>query len=175
MTNAPTAPTPEEQRVFLTKLQRVFTEGDFSSTYKFALLIALAELAVEIGQDNREPLRLPHRAIADKFIGLYWQQLTPFSAGQAPGVLLQNNGAQAAVITAVSEFRRNRPGMTAEAARGTNAYEDLLRRVARTVSAQPITYLQNLGGHTDPFLYERVSGAIILKPGVTYCLRRASG
>ena len=79
------APTPDEQLVFLTKLQRVFTEGDFSSTYKFALLIAMAELAVEIGRDNTEPLRLPHWSIADKFIGLYWQQLTAFSAGKAPG------------------------------------------------------------------------------------------
>jgi len=30
------------------------------------------------------------------------------------------------------------------------------------VAAQPINYLQNLGGGTDPFLYERVRGAIIL-------------
>jgi 5-methylcytosine-specific restriction endonuclease McrA len=29
-----------------------------------------------------------------------------------------------------------------------------------------------LGGVTDPFLYERESSAIVLKPGVAYCLRR---
>jgi 5-methylcytosine-specific restriction endonuclease McrA len=45
-------------------------------------------------------------------------------------------------------------------------------RVAQTVSAQPVNYLQNLGGTTDPFLYERVRGAIVMKPGITYCLRR---
>jgi 5-methylcytosine-specific restriction endonuclease McrA len=48
----------------------------------------------------------------------------------------------------------------------------LLQRVAQTVSAQPLNYLQNLGGHTDPFLYAREAGAVVLHPGVMYCLRR---
>ena len=30
----------------------------------------------------------------------------------------------------------------------------------------------NHGGGTDPFLQERVRGAIILKPSVAFCLRR---
>jgi 5-methylcytosine-specific restriction endonuclease McrA len=164
-------PTPEEQLLFLTKLQRVFAEGEFSSTYKFALLIALAELAVEVGEDNREPLRLTHKSIAAKFVDLYWQQLAPYSAGTV-GVLIQNNGTQAAVITAVAEFRQRNPGATAASAKSMTGYDALLQTVARTVSAQPINYLQNLGGQTDPFLYERVHGAVILKPGAAYCLRR---
>jgi hypothetical protein len=40
------APTPEQQIQFLHDLQRIFEEGDFSATYKFALLMALAEIAV---------------------------------------------------------------------------------------------------------------------------------
>jgi 5-methylcytosine-specific restriction endonuclease McrA len=44
--------------------------------------------------------------------------------------------------------------------------------VARTVADQPIRYLQNLGGKTDPFLYERRQGAVCLLPNVSYCLRR---
>ena len=43
-------PSPESQLVFLSKLQRLFAEGDFTATYKFALLIALADLAVELGE-----------------------------------------------------------------------------------------------------------------------------
>lgn len=35
-----------------------------------------------------------------------------------------------------------------------------------------MTYLQNLGGRTDPFLYDRARGGIVLKPGIAYCLRR---
>ena len=37
---------------------------------------------------------------------------------------------------------------------------------------QPLTYLQNMGGRTEPFLYEREPRGIFLKPGVAFCLRR---
>ena len=45
-------PSAEAQLAFLAKLQRLFAEGDFTATYKFALLIALADIAVEIGSDD---------------------------------------------------------------------------------------------------------------------------
>ena len=52
-------------------------------------------------------------------------------------------------------------------------YPALLGTVAQTVSAQPLTYLQNFGGITDAFLYERAgTGQLKFKPGVAYCLRR---
>jgi 5-methylcytosine-specific restriction endonuclease McrA len=169
------APSPEEQLAFLTKLQRVFAEGEFSSTYKFALLIALAELAVEVGQDNAEPLPLSNQNIACKFIDLYWQQAAPYSVqliGAVPGVLVQNNGAQAAVIKAITDFRNSHPGVTTLSARSLKEYSLLRQQVALTVATQPITYLQNIGGQTQQFLYERVRGGIVLKQGVAYCLRR---
>lgn len=49
-------PSAEAQLVFLAKLQRLFTESDFTATYKFALLMALADLAVELGADDGEEL-----------------------------------------------------------------------------------------------------------------------
>ena len=57
-------PSPDVQLVFLSKLQRLFAEGDFTATYKFALLISLADLAVELGDDSGEALELGHRGIA---------------------------------------------------------------------------------------------------------------
>lgn len=168
-------PSPEAQLVFLTKLQRLFAEGDFTATYKFALLIALADLAVELGADDGEPLRLTNFSIAAKFIELYWQQTAPYSTGRSatiPGVLAQNKGGQAAVISALVEFRKQHPTATAQSARSMDGYGRLRQLVAQTVSAQPINYLQNLGGQKDPFLYERVHGGVVLHPGVTYCLRR---
>ena len=56
MANAP--PSAEQQLAFLTKLQRLFAEGDFTATYKFALLIALSDLAVELGADDGGELPL---------------------------------------------------------------------------------------------------------------------
>jgi len=75
-------------------------------------------------------------------------------------------------VRAIVEFRRDNPGATPMAAARSSGYRDLVRTVATTVSAQPINYLQNLGGQTVQFLYERERGAVRLLPGVSYCLRR---
>ncbi len=166
-------PAPEAQLAFLSKLQRLFAEGDFTATYKFALLIALADLAVERGRDDGEALRLTIGDIAEKFIELYWQQATPYAHTKATaGILVQNNGAQAAIVNAVAEFRAQKPAATAESARRLDSYRSLLQDVGRTVAAQPVNFLQNFGGGTDPFLYDRVRGGVVLRPGVGFCLRR---
>jgi 5-methylcytosine-specific restriction endonuclease McrA len=168
-------PSPEAQLAFLIKLQRLFAEGDFTATYKFALLISLADLAIEHGRDEGDVLRLATSSVAAKFIELYWQQTAPYSNGRSgltPGVLAQNKGAQAAIVNAIVEFRRLNPAATANSAQGIAGYERLRQTISQTVSAQPLNYLQNLGGQVDPFLYERERGAVVLLPGVMYCLRR---
>jgi 5-methylcytosine-specific restriction endonuclease McrA len=170
-----TAPSLEAQLEFLTKLQRLFSEGDFTATYKFALLMALTEICVEQGADNADAMVVLHKDIANKFIDLYWQQTAPYGCGlpdTTTGVLVQNNGAQAAVITAISAFRLKNPGVTPITARRSLNFADLVRAVTQTVAAQPINFLQNLGGTTVQFLYERQRGSIRLLPGISYCLRR---
>ena len=47
---------PEFQLAFLNKIQRLFAEGDFTASYKYALLIAIADIAVESGRDDDQPL-----------------------------------------------------------------------------------------------------------------------
>lgn len=169
-------PSPEEQLTFLSKLQRLFAEGDFTATYKYALLISLADLAVELGGDDGNDLILTNRQIGDRFIQLYWRQATPYGTGRpssAPGVLMQNNGTQAAVVSSIAEFRTRFTVSSPQAARALPAFQALLSSVAQTVSAQPLNYMQNFGGGTDEFLYERAeAGRVRLKPGVAYCLRR---
>lgn len=154
----------------------MFSEGDFAATYKFALMIALADLAVELGSDDGSELMLTTRQLADRFISLYWNHAIPYGTGRAGseiGVLIQNNGTQAAVISEIVSFRAMTRVNTHNAGRFLPEYRDLLGAVSRTVSAQPLSYLQNFGGGTDEFLYERFgSGKIRLKPGVAYCLRR---
>jgi 5-methylcytosine-specific restriction endonuclease McrA len=166
----------ESQLAFLTKLQRLFAEGDFTATYKFALLIALADLAVDNGADDGAELLLSNRQIAERFIHLYWRHASPYStslAGATPGILVQNLGTQATVLSAIAEFRARTGAGSPQQAKRVPGYADLLGAVARTVSAQPLNYLQNFGGMTDPFLYERDGrGNIRLQPGVAYCFRR---
>ena len=169
-------PSAEAQLSFLTKLQRLFSEGDFTATYKFALLISIADLAVELGSDNGSELLLSNRQIAERFVQLYWRHASLYGTGRIgsePGVLVQNVGAQAAVLSAIAEFRAGTNAASPQQARTLSSYSGLIARVVSTVSAQPLSYLQNFGGATDPFLYERDGrGSVRLKPGVAYCLRR---
>lgn len=169
-------PSPEAQLAFLVKLQRLFAEGDFTATYKFALLVSLADLAVEHGCDDNRELTLTIRQIGERFILLYWRQALPYGTGRlgnSPEILVQNLGQQAAVVSAIAAFRAKCGVSSPQLAREQPEYKSLLSTVTATVSAQPLTYLQNFGGTTDAFLYERSgTGKVRLKEGVAYCLRR---
>jgi 5-methylcytosine-specific restriction endonuclease McrA len=167
-------PSAEEQLDFLTKVQRLFNESDFSSTYKYALLISLADLAIELGKDDSSELELTNRQIAERFIELYWQQSSPYKTSKAidSSVLFQNHGTQAAIIKAIQAFRDENSLNSPNAAKHSKEYKKLVTAVAGTVAKQPINYLQNIGGGALPFLYERNTSSITLKIGVAYCLRR---
>ena len=66
------APSHADQIDFLARVQKILDEGQFVATYKFALLIALIEIAIERGDDSGAPLDLKIDWIAEKFIELYW-------------------------------------------------------------------------------------------------------
>ncbi len=162
-------PTPEFQLEFLGKIQRLFSEGDFTATYKFALLISLADLAVELGTDDISSLELPYRDISLKFIQLFWQQTVPFKEGH---VLVQNYGVQAAVVKAISSFRSTALSPSFLMAQNSPEFSKLVSTVNATVKKQPIQYLQNIGGGEDIFLFRSGADGLTLLPGVAYCLRR---
>lgn len=172
--------TAEEQLLFLAKIQRLFSEGEFTATYKFALLIALVELAIETPPlGERDELEISHRSIAAKFIELYWRQSYEFVAGRTgtrPGVLVQNLGEQAAVVNAIRKFRL-KAGLAGQslavARRDDKLFRALVSDVATVVRTQPLKYLQNFGGKTDRFLYGAGRrGFILLRPGVAHCLQK---
>src|SRR3954449_6786099 len=102
------APTPQEQVRFLRDIQRLLAEGQFAASYKFALVHALADLAVLKGDDSGAPLEIETRDIAAKFVELYRRQARPFqSGGEATGLVLQQNtGKQAAIISQIAQAQR---------------------------------------------------------------------
>jgi hypothetical protein len=61
-------PRSDKQIQFLVKLQRLLDEGLFVASYKFALLLALADLSVEKGDDSGAKLLLSTEEIAAKFL-----------------------------------------------------------------------------------------------------------
>lgn len=171
-------PSAEFQLAFLAKLQRIVSEGDFTATYKFALLIALSELAVERGGDDCQPLTLPIGAIADKFAELYWKQIAPYAAnGSAAGILSQINGNQAAIPNRLAAFRAETGIGSIAVARTHAEWPQVTAAIAATVRDQPVRYLQNVGGQTITFLYEPGPGprALTLLPGIAFALRRFQG
>ena len=166
----------EEQIVFLQQIQRLFDEGEFSATYKFALLLALAELAVELGGDDGETLDLPMLSVGEKFAELYWRQLAAFSSGQVnaqASVLHQNHGAQASVIQHLLEIHTESQGRL-PVARQHRSWKNQVKAVAGVVRQMPLRHLQVFGGKLQPFLYDYPcqNGVVRLKLGVAFNLRR---
>jgi 5-methylcytosine-specific restriction endonuclease McrA len=173
-------PSAEEQLAFLAKLQRIFEEGEFTATYKFALLVALTELAVERGGDDNRALPLQIRWIAEKFAELYWPQTIEYSTGAigtTPALLAQNLGATARVVSVLTKLRRSSGASTIATAKRSGQWDAAIREIAHTVRAQPLKYLQNVGGITVPFLYRFAEepGWIELRRGVASNLRKFQG
>jgi hypothetical protein len=170
-------PTPERQIEFLTNFQRLLSEGLFVATYKYALLMALADICIEQGKDEDAHLEIPTRLIAEKFIQYYWRQGMPFVAQTAPDqaqVLRQNTGKQASILQLIVEARGRYEGSIADALRDKQDWAALVRRVDAVVRVMPLWKLQTVGGERLDFLYEKTGKGthITLKPGVAFCFRK---
>lgn len=172
-------PSHKKQVEFLTNLQRLLAEGQFTATYKYALLLALADIAVEIGDDSGEPLTVSSRTIGDKFIHYYWRQVVPYvprsdpTAGQ---ILRQNTGDPPEIFKPILEARHHFDSL-AKAKRETKNWSKLTTKVSATVRKQPLWKLQTVGGSTFDFLYENCGKgtSIELRAGVVFCLRQFYG
>lgn len=172
---------PEADQIrFLLNIQRLLTEGLFTASYKYALLMALADLAVEKGADTRDPLPLTTLDLAEKFVGYYWRQAVPFvvtARGDGGDVLRQNSDRQAAVIRLVTDFRVLHGDSIAAACRNRTAWHKLLKDVDQVIRAMPLWKLQIVGGAVFEFLYSQAGTgtSITLLPGVTFCFRQFHG
>lgn len=169
-------PTPKEQVQFLRNVQRLLAEGLFVASYKFALVHALADLAVLKGDDSGAPLEIETREIATKFVELYWRQARPFPAGGGAAglVLQQNTGKQAAIIAEIVQAQQDSGGSLfrfRQAASGR--WSALVTAVDQVVCKMPLWKLQTVGDERLEFLYENRDrgNRITLKPGVAYCFR----
>ena len=160
----------KKQIRFLTDIQRLVADGQFVATYKYALLLALADLAVEgkVGADDS----LSTRLIAEKFIQYYWRQSIPYPRHRL--LLRQNTGRQAEIIAHLEQVRRT-SGVSLSALKAEDRrWSRLVSAVERTVIKMPLWKLQTIGREQMEFLYTRHPDAhrITLQPGVGYCLRK---
>ncbi len=173
-------PTSEFQLQFLDYIQRLLDGGGFVATYKYALIIALADLSVEKGDDSSASLPLNAKDVAKKFIRYYSRQVIDFRGadGMTSGVLHQNTGKQAAIINWVREAS---PKYETKGIRTTGRLlqEDsqLVKKVSTTVANMPLWKLQTIAGSMDSFLYENIEtgSEFELRPGIAFCFRKFHG
>jgi hypothetical protein len=169
-------PTPEVQVQFLRNIQRLLAEGLFVASYKFALVHALADLAVLKGEDTGAPLDLTTTDIAEKFVELYWRQCRPFQLGGAASglILQQNTGEQAAIISQIVKSQNKCAASLFRLKQvASDRWSGLVKGVDQVVRKMPLWKLQTVGKERLDFLYKNLGRGshITLKPGVAYCLR----
>ena len=170
-------PSAEYQVEFLSNVQRLLAEGQFVATYKYALLLAIADIAVELGDDSGDGMPIATRKLAEKFVEYYWRQAVPYQPpGRSGGVLRQNTGKQAGVVVHLHALRDQQPSLS-KLKRNQKLWRHIVRDVDQIVKTMPLWKLQTVGRSSLEFLYEnRMSGAVIdLKPGVAFCMRQFHG
>ncbi len=177
----PGPPTADEQVRFLALLQRLLAEGVFTASYKYALLLALADLAVEHGDESGSALPLPTHAIAEKFVHRYWRQVVPYQprgrSGSAGAVLKQNTGQRAEILGLLLRAREAHGDSLPRLCRHHGAWAPIVRKVDGVVRKMPLWKLQIVGRRPLDFLYPNAGRGdrIELRPGVAYCFRRFHG
>ncbi len=173
-------PSAQAQLQFLRNVQRLLGEGGFVATYKYALLHALADLAVVYGDQSGKPLELSTYDIAERMTELYWRQAFPYPVASSTdqAMLRQNTDRQAAIVNRIAAVQREHgSALSVIKAHRRGLWHPLVRKVETTLKTMPLWKLQTLGHEKLDFLYEDVGRGttITLRPGVAYCLANFHG
>jgi 5-methylcytosine-specific restriction endonuclease McrA len=138
----------------------ILEEGSFSSTYKYALFIAILDLCIEkTERGGAPPTSLTTRDLALKVTELYWDHAVPYGAH---GVLRQGGvraGNQTEILRAIEQARAawvDDQSDTLHRSRVRHAvgFSRLIDFVEWKLIEMPIPRLQVLGRAEDRFLYE---------------------
>ena len=149
----------ESGAAFAEQLLALLDEGSFSTTYKYALLLALIDCCFEhAGADGRPPATLQPRDVAHRVLALYWPQAVPYPGSDEAAVLRQSNTGQAEIVSAVRTFR-SKSDLPAGATRSEGArrdpvgFERLVDEIEWKLVEMPLPRLQRAAGSLRPFLY----------------------
>lgn len=166
----------QQQLDFIAYIQRMLVEGDFSATYKFALLHAIADVCVEqslLSEQSELVIELP--TLADKLITLYWHHAMPFSSEHTGenALLKQNTGAQSKVISVLFECQQNNIRNFRQL-KQSPFYKPTFNAAMATLKTGPLWRLQILAKQVECFLYPHTNSTqfITLNAGIASCFRR---
>jgi len=160
----------DRQLELLERLQALLRESKYTTTYKFALLHALCDLALELPAGEHT---VPLDKVAQRVIDLYWQQVVPFQVprGAALVSLKQSTGGPAAAVALVESWRKRHRAGAGPVAQRVRDYAPAMLAVLRK------DVLRRLQSSGKPILYREPIGAqhLELLPGVPETLRRFHG
>ena len=166
--------------LFLERLLALLARGSFTTTYKYALLLALIDLNLEGAGRGAPVTSLTTRQLAERVVTLYWPHTRPFQgrdlaqsrAGQGESSVLRSSRALRAAVAPHDT-------MPQRAAKADPAgYARLIDEVEWVFVREPIPRLQVIGGAQELFLYrvewtiQQSSGAPI-DPDLPLLTRRA--
>lgn len=143
---------------FSEHLLRLLDTSRKTSTYKYALLLALMDvIASHTDADGHAPTSVTATDLAPRVIDLYWQQTLGWPDSGDP--LRQNSGGQADIVRRIAEFRAKTVGDAAAPFAQAHqlaqeAGEKLIGEVRWKLIEMPIPKLQRADGLDDPFIYE---------------------
>jgi hypothetical protein len=145
---------------FAEKVLELLEEGRYTATYKYAVLLALIDLCLELTEASGAPPQMvTTRQLADKIVEIYWPHTLPFAGHSAAAVLKQNTTGQAEIVSAIRQFReRHAPDASVPRWESRHAapqaYERLVRRVEWKLIEMPLPRLQTMGRSQRPFIYD---------------------
>ena len=168
-------------QTFLEKMIHVLDRGAFTSTYKYAVLLALIDLCVEAGEP---PTSVTTQQLAQRVIELYWPQVRAF--GEVD--LRQSTNKRTEIVSLIANCSaRHGDNVSAAMALRNDAFgfAELVREVEWTLIEWPLPRVQKAGNYVDPFIYvinwdERVKRSAFLRgnlrrPGFDNNIRFVSG
>jgi hypothetical protein len=144
-----TPPTAEFHLAFLAKIERLLSQGRFTSTYKFALLIALTNIAVERGDDSGDELEIEIDEIARQFLELYWSMARPYP--RVNTILKQNREAAkpSRMITILKDEVRHSISSYQRLRVYRASRDGLLSETRRTLAKDVLYRLHTIGNARD--------------------------
>ena len=173
-------PTADFQLDFLRRTQWLLESSSYTSTYKFALLVAMTNLSIESGISDSSECSISYEQLADHFIQLYWTQTLPFSDQDDDSILKQSSTAgQAKVITSILKLQQETKTTSIHMARTRNIkkWQSTIKEVAQTIKNNPAKYLQSAQDKISReflYVYNPKANTIVLMPGIAYCFTRFS-
>ena len=163
--------TSDQQLDLLVRVQELLRESRYTTTYKFALLHAMCDLALEMSPEQ-STMRLD--AVAHRVISLYWRQVREFHPPRSDLVvaLRQSTSGTAAAVNLVSSMHRRREysNRAEYGARSPSDAREMLVVLKKDV-------LRRLQPVERPFIYRIPVGRSDLElcPGVAETMRRFHG